>query len=131
MGIFIFDPNTFGLTPEYVQTRIRDLHREMDKQFVGRDRESRHLCIATLLLKLKAFTGATNQEIAEDFGCLSTEMIKSLVLRRTYASEARLDELYEYLIRRVAVAIIVDAFSAKAQEFAGFVEAPGLEELPD
>jgi len=127
----IFDPSAFGLTKEYVQTRIKDLHREMDKQYVGRDRESRHLCVATLLLKLKAFTGATNQEIAEDFGHLSTEMIKSLSLRRTYASDPKIDELYEYLIRRVAVAIIVDAFSEKAQEFGGFKEEPGIEDRLD
>lgn len=124
----IFDHDAFGLTKEYVQIRIKDLHREMDRQYVGRDRESRHLCVATLILKLKAFTGATNQEIAEDFGCLSTEMIKSLSLRRTYASDARLDELYEYLIRRVAIAIIVHAFSERVQEFGGFKEAPGFED---
>lgn len=88
-----------------VSQEIITQHREL---LLGRDREMKHLILSILIADYKLKTRKTYEEISNDYGRLSAEMLKSLYLRRAYLSPEKFVDLYEYLLKKYAQAIITD-----------------------
>lgn len=86
-----------------VAARLQAFKDSMIQMYSSHGREIKHLIAASLIHLLKAEKAVTYKDLADSYGVLSPDTLKSLAARRTYLSDKNLDALYEWLIEEVAL----------------------------